>query len=65
MSCARTLALKYKMRQAAKAFKKFGKNLRDPNSKSEKTKLYIPKSLTRTRQFKIKAPIATAMMEVS
>ena len=32
MSCARTLALKYKLRFAAKAFKKFGKHLADPRT---------------------------------
>lgn len=32
MSCARTLALKYKLRFAAKVFKKFGKHLKDPDS---------------------------------
>lgn len=42
MSCARTLALKYKMRFMSKAFKKFGRNLKCPKTNKE---LYIPKNL--------------------
>lgn len=49
MSCARTLARKYKMRHAAKAFKKFGTHLQAPDSESKKARLYLPKSLPRTR----------------
>jgi len=42
LSCARTLALKYKLHRASKVFSKFGKNLKDPTT--NKT-LYSPMSL--------------------
>jgi group II intron reverse transcriptase/maturase len=48
MSCARTLALKYKLRFAAKVFKKYGKYLKDPDSE---TKFYLPSTYKRTRTF--------------
>lgn len=43
-SCALTLALKYKLRTAAKAYKKFKKDLADPESK---TKLHISNIFSR------------------
>nr|YP_009710074.1 hypothetical protein [Coleochaete scutata]QFU80179.1 hypothetical protein [Coleochaete scutata] len=62
MSCARTLALKYKLRAAAKAFKKFGKYLAEPKSKKG---LAIPNTYARTRTFKINEPLAMAAIERS
>jgi group II intron reverse transcriptase/maturase len=62
MSCARTLALKYKLRFAAKVFKKFGKGLKDPNSER---KLQIPLTYARTRLFRIKQPLALSCIERS
>ena len=62
MSCARTLALKYKLRFAAKSFKKFGKALKDPNSEK---KLQIPSTYARTRLFRIKQPLALSFIERS
>lgn len=53
MSCARTLALKYKLRFMAKAFKKFGSLLRCPETG---TKLYKPNNLNRIRQFHTSKP---------
>jgi Type II intron maturase len=49
-SCALTLALKFKFRQRAKVFKKFGSHL---ECKETGTKLYIPKTLARTQEFNI------------
>lgn len=53
-SCALTLALKYKFRKRAKAFKKFGKNLKCPISKKV---LIISESFKRTGKFLINAPL--------
>ena len=53
MSCARTLALKYKMRFMSKAFKKFGRKLKCPDTNKE---LYIPKDLKRIRKFNVSEP---------
>jgi group II intron reverse transcriptase/maturase len=50
MSCALTLALKFKLRTARATFRKFGRNLADPNTKKE---LYRPKSLKATHDYKI------------
>lgn len=50
MSCALTLALKYKVRTAAKIFKKFGKKLGDKQTEIE---LFIPKTFKRSQIFKI------------
>jgi hypothetical protein len=47
-SCALTLALKYKLRTMAKAFKKFGTLLKCPDTGTE---FYLPGKLTRIRQF--------------
>lgn len=51
-SCALTLSLKYKMRQRAKVFKKFGIYLTCPETG---VKLKIPNTFGRTRTFMIKA----------
>ena len=53
MSCARTLALKYKLRFAAKVFKKFGKRLKDPGSN---TRFELPETYKRTRHFQTRVP---------
>jgi len=53
-SCARTLALKYKLRSASKAFKKFGSHLSCPNTKK---KLFLPITFQRTQAFQINSPI--------
>nr|YP_009054638.1 hypothetical reverse transcriptase/maturase [Chromochloris zofingiensis]AIK29126.1 hypothetical reverse transcriptase/maturase [Chromochloris zofingiensis] len=62
MSCARTLALKYKLRFASKVFKKYGNALTDPETQKG---LYVPHTYKRTRQFKQSVPIALAVMEGS
>jgi ubiquinol-cytochrome c reductase cytochrome b subunit len=51
MSCARTLALKYKLRFVAKVFKKYGKHLKDPDSGIQ---FYLPSTYKRTRTFRPK-----------
>jgi hypothetical protein len=49
-SCARTLALKYKLRLTSKAFSKFGTKLKKtPDSEVE---LYIPKTFKASKEFK-------------
>lgn len=50
MSCARTLALKYKLRDMSKTYKKFGSSLESPETK---VKIYKPTTLKRTRQFNL------------
>lgn len=54
LSCARTLALKYKVRYEAKIFKKFGRILMCPRTHQ---KLYIPSSFVSTLTFQINPPI--------
>jgi group II intron reverse transcriptase/maturase len=49
-SCALTLARKFKLRTMRKTFRKFGFDLKDPDSD---VTLYIPKSLKRLSDFKI------------
>lgn len=50
-SCARTFAVKYKLRHASKVFKKFGSKLKEsPDSKIE---LYIPKTFKALKNFKV------------
>ena len=50
-SCARTLALKYKLRHASKVFRKFGSNFKkSPESEIE---LYIPKTFKALKEFKV------------
>jgi hypothetical protein len=53
-SCARTLALKYKIRHASKAFKRFGSKLKAPESKIE---LDIPKTFKASKRFKINVKV--------
>lgn len=48
VSCALTLALKYKLRRMAPVFKKFGKKLTDPETK---VSLKLPSSFKRTNKF--------------
>jgi group II intron reverse transcriptase/maturase len=62
MSCARTLALKYKLRFAAKVFKKFGKHLKDPDSN---VRFYFPETYKRTRNFQTRVPLALKTLEKS
>ena len=62
MSCARTLALKYKLRFAAKAFKRFGKHLKDPDSKKP---FELPETYKRIRVFQAKVPVALKTLEKS
>lgn len=62
MSCARTLALKYKLRFAAKVFKKFGKHLKDPDSNA---RFYFPETYKRTRNFQTRVPLALKTLEKS
>jgi group II intron reverse transcriptase/maturase len=52
-SCARTLALKYKLRYASKVFSKFGCNLKE--SRKSEIKLYIPKTFKAFKTFKVNA----------
>jgi group II intron reverse transcriptase/maturase len=47
-SCARTLAIKYKLRYASKIFKKFGSRLKCPNTGFE---LFIPKTFKAIKIF--------------
>lgn len=49
-SCARTLALKYKLRHASKVFRKFGSKLR--KTRNSKVELYIPKTFKPLKEFK-------------
>jgi hypothetical protein len=50
MSCARTLALKYKLRFMAKAYKKFGTLLTCPD---KEVSLYKPETLKKIRKFNL------------
>lgn len=56
MSCARTMALKYKLRFMAKAYKNYGKLLTCPETG---VCLYKPNTLTRVRTFNTKEKPAT------
>jgi len=49
-SCALTFRLKYKLRFMSKVFRKFGRNLKDPETG---VGLYVPKTFGRTRKFLI------------
>nr|QWK44963.1 hypothetical protein [Protohalopteris sp.] len=60
MSCARTFALKYKLRLMSKAFKKFGGRLKCPNS--DKT-LDIPFTFSRTREFNTQKILSLKILE--
>jgi len=59
-SCALTLALKFKLRERAKVFKKFGKYL---ECKESGTKLFIPNSFARTNKFHINPPSPYEVMD--
>jgi hypothetical protein len=48
-SCARTLALKYKLRHVSKVFRKFGTNLK--KSRESEIELYIPKTFKPLKKF--------------
>jgi len=50
-SCARTLALKYKLRHSSKVFRKFGSKLK--KSRESEIELYIPKTFKPLKKFKI------------
>ena len=56
MSCALTLALKYKLRSARATFRKFGPKLKDPKSESA---LYRPKSLLTNHDLKVSEGLET------
>lgn len=62
MSCARTLALKYKLRYMSKAYKKFGSSLECPDTKA---KIYRPTTLKRIRQFNTSSPKTLEALEKS
>jgi group II intron reverse transcriptase/maturase len=59
MSCARTLALKYKLRFMSKAFRRFGRTLACPDTDVE---FYLPDSLSRTRKFNVSEAPSLAML---
>lgn len=54
-SCALTLADKHKLSTAAKAYKKFGPNLKitDPRNPKEATTLFYPDTLKTTNNFNL------------
>lgn len=54
-SCARTLALKYKIRYASKAFSRFGSVLK--KSPDSKIQLFIPKTFKAIKEFNINAEL--------
>ena len=58
-SCARTLALKYKLRHASKIFKKFGSKLRSPDGDVE---LFIPSTFKATKKFSCNVPLLNDIM---
>lgn len=58
-SCARTLALKYKLRHASKVYKKFGSKLRSPDGSVE---LFIPTTFKAIKKFSISVPIPTEII---
>lgn len=62
MSCARTLALKYKLRHMSKAYKKFGTLL---TCKETGVSLFKPSTLKRTRQFNLSQPVTLERLERS
>merc|ERR1712232_25414 len=53
-SCARTLALKFKLRHASKVFKKFGSKLKCPSTGVE---LVIPSTFKATKEFSCNVPL--------
>jgi group II intron reverse transcriptase/maturase len=54
LSCARTLALKYKLRHASKIYRKFGPKLKSPDGSVE---LYIPSTFKAIKKFSYNVPI--------
>jgi len=60
-SCALTLALKYKLRERSKVFKKYGKYL---ECKETGTKLFIPKTFARTQKFKINPQNPDTLLDI-
>jgi retron-type reverse transcriptase len=58
-SCARTLALKFKLRHASKIFRKFGSKLKCPDSGVE---LFIPSSFKAIKTFGCKEPIPNEIL---
>jgi len=54
LSCARTLALKYKLRHASKIYKNFGPKLRSPDGNVE---LFIPSTFKAIKKFNCNVPI--------
>lgn len=60
-SCALTLALKYKLRERSKVFKKYGKDL---ECKETGTKLFITKTFARTQKFKINPQNPDALLDI-
>jgi len=55
LSCARTLALKYKLRYASKVYRKFGSKLRSPDGSIE---LFIPSTFKSIKKFSCSVPIS-------
>jgi len=60
-SCALTLALKFKLRERSKVFKKFGKYL---ECKETGTKLFIPKTFARTQKFNVNPSIPNTLLDI-
>jgi group II intron reverse transcriptase/maturase len=58
-SCARTLALKYKLRHASKVLRKFGGKLKCPNTKKE---LFIPSTFKAIKIFGCKEPVPDVIL---
>lgn len=54
LSCARTLALKYKVRRASQIYKRFGSLLRAPDGDVE---LFIPSTFKATKNFSCNVPL--------
>jgi len=53
-SCARTLALKYKLRHASKVFRRFGSKLKSPDGSVE---LFIPRTFKAIKEFGCSVPL--------
>lgn len=54
LSCARTLALKYKLRRASQAYRRFGNKLKSPDGSVE---LFIPSTFKAIKQFSCHIPL--------
>ena len=59
LSCARTLALKYKLRHASKVYRKFGGRLKCPNTEVE---LYIPPTFKAIHEFAKSRPLPDSVL---